>query len=118
MTVTEDRPSYKWVGTRSIRPDGYDKVVGKARFAADLNLPGQLHAAILRSPHGHARILRNGDVLAREANGRLPRGLRRGRAQRRRGYLPVLVKLRGYGPVAELHRDHPGERRPTVDGVL
>ncbi len=57
MTVTEDRPTYKWVGTRPIRHDGYDKVVGKARFAADLNLPGQLHGAILRSPHGHARIL-------------------------------------------------------------
>ncbi|HJP24164.1 MAG TPA: xanthine dehydrogenase subunit D, partial [Acidimicrobiales bacterium] len=66
MTVTEDRPSYKWVGTRPIRPDGYDKVVGKARFAADLNLPGQLHAAILRSPHGHARIL-SIDTTAAEA---------------------------------------------------
>ncbi len=66
MTVTEDRPNYKWVGTRPIRPDGYDKVVGKARFAADLNLPGQLHAAILRSPHGHARIL-SIDTTAAEA---------------------------------------------------
>ena len=57
MTVTEDRPAYKWVGTRPIRHDGYEKVIGKARFAADLDLPGQLHAAYLRSPHGHARII-------------------------------------------------------------
>ena len=57
MTVTEDRPAYKWVGTRPIRHDGYDKVVGKARFAADLNLPGQMHGVFLRSPHGHARIV-------------------------------------------------------------
>ena len=56
MTATENPPQYKWVGTRPIRHDGYDKVVGKARFAADLDLPGQLHAAYVRSPHAHARI--------------------------------------------------------------
>ena len=42
MTAIENPKTYKWVGTRPIRHDGYDKVVGKARFAADLNLPGQL----------------------------------------------------------------------------
>jgi len=58
MTVTEDptTPGYKWVGTRPIRPDGLDKVTGKARFGADLALPGMLEGAILRSPHAHARI--------------------------------------------------------------
>jgi len=61
VTATENPPvsetkGYTWVGTRPIRHDGYDKVVGKARFAADLNLPGQLHAAYVRSPHAHARI--------------------------------------------------------------
>lgn len=29
---------------------------GDAKFTADTMLPGMLHAAILRSPHGHARI--------------------------------------------------------------
>ena len=57
MTAIENPKTYKWVGTRPIRHDGYDKVVGKARFAADLNPPGQLHAAYLRSPHAHANIL-------------------------------------------------------------
>ncbi|MEM8705752.1 MAG: xanthine dehydrogenase family protein molybdopterin-binding subunit [Actinomycetota bacterium] len=57
MTATENPKTYKWVGTRPIRHDGYDKVVGKARFAADLNLPGQLHAAYLRSPHAHANVV-------------------------------------------------------------
>ncbi|MGF1596957.1 MAG: xanthine dehydrogenase family protein molybdopterin-binding subunit [Acidimicrobiales bacterium] len=59
MTVTEDptsRPGYKSVGTRPIRPDGLDKVTGKARFGADLVLPGMLEGAVLRSPHAHARI--------------------------------------------------------------
>ena len=47
----------KWVGTRPVRPDGVDKVTGRARFGADLRLPGMLHGAVLRSPHPHARIL-------------------------------------------------------------
>jgi CO/xanthine dehydrogenase Mo-binding subunit len=53
MTTLE---SYKWVGTRSVRPDGLDKVTGKARFGADLHLPGMLEGAVVRSPHAHARI--------------------------------------------------------------
>ena len=48
---------YRWVGTRPVRHDGLDKVAGKARYAADLNLPGMLHGHILRSPHPHARIV-------------------------------------------------------------
>ena len=47
---------YKVVGTRPIRHDGTDKVTGRARYGADINLPGLLHAKILRSPHPHARI--------------------------------------------------------------
>ena len=34
-----DAESLKWVGTRPIRPDGVDKVTGKARFGADFSLP-------------------------------------------------------------------------------
>ena len=44
------------VGTRPLRPDGADKVTGRARYAADFNLPGQLIGKVLRSPHAHARI--------------------------------------------------------------
>jgi CO/xanthine dehydrogenase Mo-binding subunit len=46
------------VGTRTIRPDGLDKVTGRARFGADFDLPGQLVGRVLRSPHPHARIVR------------------------------------------------------------
>jgi len=70
MTMTEDpkasAPSYKWVGSRSIRPDGLDKVTGKARFGADLTLPGMLEGAVARSPHAHARIV-SIDTTAAEA---------------------------------------------------
>ena len=44
------------VGTRPIRHDGIDKVTGRARYSADIDLPGLLHGKILRSPHAHARI--------------------------------------------------------------
>ena len=47
-----------YVGTRTIRPDGIDKVTGRARFGADYNLPGQLIGRVLRSPHPHARIVK------------------------------------------------------------
>jgi CO/xanthine dehydrogenase Mo-binding subunit len=46
-----------FVGTRTVRPDGVDKVTGRARFGADFNLPGQLVGRVLRSPHPHARIV-------------------------------------------------------------
>ncbi len=57
MTVTESKPQYKYVGTRPVRHDGLEKVTGRARFAADLNLPGQLTGVVVRSPHAHARII-------------------------------------------------------------
>ncbi len=47
----------KWVGTRPLRPDGVDKVTGRAKFGADLYLPGMLTGKVLRSPHPHARII-------------------------------------------------------------
>lgn len=48
--------SFKIVGTRPLRPDGIDKVTGRARFGADVSAPGMLVGLILRSPHPHARI--------------------------------------------------------------
>ena len=47
---------YNVVGTRPIRHDGLDKVTGRARYSADVHLPGLLHGKILRSPHAHAII--------------------------------------------------------------
>ncbi len=47
---------FKLVGTRPLRPDGVDKVTGRARFGADASAPGMLVGRILRSPHPHARI--------------------------------------------------------------
>lgn len=46
----------KWIGTRPVRPDGVDKVTGRAKFGADFSLPDMLMGKVLRSPHPHARI--------------------------------------------------------------
>lgn len=56
--MTEHNPisEFRVVGTRPVRPDGVDKVTGKAIYGPDHVAPGMLQGAILRSPHPHARI--------------------------------------------------------------
>ena len=61
-----DIREFKIVGTRVTRPDGVDKVTGKARFGADITAPGMLTGLVLRSPHAHARI-KHIDTSAAEA---------------------------------------------------
>ena len=46
------------VGTRVKRPDGLEKVTGRAKYGADASAPGQLVGLILRSPHAHAKIVK------------------------------------------------------------
>src|SRR5262249_61604675 len=60
---------FKVVGTRPLRPDGIDKVTGKARFGADMYMPGMLWGLVLRSPHAHARIKRIDAVKALALDG-------------------------------------------------
>ena len=48
--------SNKWIGQRTIRPDGAEKVTGSATFAADTAMAGMIWGKVLRSPHPHARI--------------------------------------------------------------
>ncbi|CAN5785989.1 molybdopterin-dependent oxidoreductase [soil metagenome] len=55
MTVTETRKDL--VGQRLKRREDPRLVKGAARFMDDIVLPGMAHAAILRSPHAHARIV-------------------------------------------------------------
>jgi len=54
--ATVQEAKFKVIGTRPIRHDGVDKVTGRARYGADVTLPGLLHGKVLRSPHAHARI--------------------------------------------------------------
>jgi len=56
----------KIVGTSPVKHDGIDKVTGRAKFGADMFLPGMLVGKILRNPHAHAAI-RAIDTAAAEA---------------------------------------------------
>jgi CO/xanthine dehydrogenase Mo-binding subunit len=63
--VVEEDPLEQWpegprevVGRPATRKSGPERVRGEARFTADLRLPGMLQAAVLRSPHAHARVKR------------------------------------------------------------
>jgi CO/xanthine dehydrogenase Mo-binding subunit len=48
---------YRVIGTRPVRPDGVDKVTGRAIYGADVVLPRMAHGKVLGSPHAHARII-------------------------------------------------------------
>jgi CO/xanthine dehydrogenase Mo-binding subunit len=63
--VVEEDPLEQWpegpldvVGHPAPRQDGAMRVRGEARYTADIKLPGMLHAAVLRSPHAHAKVRR------------------------------------------------------------
>ena len=63
--VVEEDPLQQWpagplavVGRPAVRQDAPERVRGEARYTADIQLPGMLHTAVLRSPHAHARVKR------------------------------------------------------------
>jgi len=47
---------FKVIGRAERKIDGLAKATGQAVYTDDIQLPGMLHAKILRSPHSHARI--------------------------------------------------------------
>ncbi len=57
MTATEAPPT-GYIGTRMLRREDARLLTGEAKYTADLDIPGALHLAILRSPYAHARISR------------------------------------------------------------
>ncbi|HEY8807323.1 MAG TPA: molybdopterin cofactor-binding domain-containing protein [Candidatus Limnocylindria bacterium] len=68
MTLTRQRARGA-VGESVERPDGPPKVKGEFEYASDLWIPGMLHAATLRSPHPHARIVSIDTAKARALSG-------------------------------------------------
>ncbi|MGB2983454.1 MAG: xanthine dehydrogenase family protein molybdopterin-binding subunit, partial [Candidatus Bipolaricaulia bacterium] len=62
-------PELRYVGKGVSREDGIDKVAGTARYTHDLLVPGMLHAALVRSPHASARIVRVDTEAARKLPG-------------------------------------------------
>lgn len=56
MTGTSSRPG-RSVGRRVVAPDWEARTTGSTDYTADLRLPGQLEAVIVRSPHAHAELV-------------------------------------------------------------
>jgi isoquinoline 1-oxidoreductase len=57
--------AYTVVGQSPRRKDALEKVTGKAKYAADMAIPGTLHARIVRPP-AHGATLKNVDTAAAE----------------------------------------------------
>src|SRR5882672_4108002 len=51
-----DRPNYQGIGAPLRRLEDRRFLLGRGRFVADIDLPGALHCALVRSPHAHAGI--------------------------------------------------------------
>ena len=64
--MTEEQRKFLVVGNSVHRVDGVDKVTGKAKYVADLIVPGMIEGKFLRSPYAHARI-RSIDTAEAEA---------------------------------------------------
>ncbi len=58
-----------YIGIPVTRREDVRFLTGKARFVDDVKLPHMLHAAILRSPHAHARVLSIESAAALEVPG-------------------------------------------------
>ncbi|MEW6255326.1 MAG: xanthine dehydrogenase family protein molybdopterin-binding subunit [Pseudomonadota bacterium] len=66
-SVTFDRPAH--VGRGMSRPNARRLLAGKGQYVTDLVLPRMLHAAFVRTPHAHARIVSIDIAEARRAPG-------------------------------------------------
>ncbi|HTM48045.1 MAG TPA: xanthine dehydrogenase family protein molybdopterin-binding subunit [Bryobacteraceae bacterium] len=70
-------PDYSWppqesrrlLGKRISRIDGREKASGRAKYASDINKPGMLFAALLTSPHAHAKVVSVDTSAAKSLNG-------------------------------------------------
>jgi carbon-monoxide dehydrogenase large subunit len=65
MATTERQ----WIGKDIPRLEDPKLLAGRATYTDDVRLPGMLHAAVLRSPHPHARIVRIDTSRARALPG-------------------------------------------------
>ena len=63
--VVKDYKEFRYTGKPFLHQDGLVKVTGKAEFAADIKLPGLLHARVLRPP-SHGAKLKSADISEAE----------------------------------------------------
>ncbi|RPJ47736.1 MAG: xanthine dehydrogenase family protein molybdopterin-binding subunit [Betaproteobacteria bacterium] len=113
------------VGKDVPRTDAIPKVTGAAQYVADIHMPGMLHAAVLRSPHPHARILSIDTSAARSMPGVKVVVTGEDTAKRKWGafrpdlYPLAIGKVRYVGDeVAAVAATDPEIARAAVDGIV
>jgi CO/xanthine dehydrogenase Mo-binding subunit len=67
--IIERKTEHATAGKRTRRQDGYNKLVGRTRYAGDLAFVGLLHARLVLSPYAHARIVSINTSAALEVPG-------------------------------------------------
>ena len=67
--VRDHSAKRRWVGQSIRRVEDPKFLLGRGGYIADRITPGTLHAAVLRSPHPHARIVRIETTEAKAAPG-------------------------------------------------
>src|SRR6476620_6213180 len=56
--MTDQNPRFRFIGQPMPRNEDARLVTGRGHFSDDFSFPGQTYAAIVRSPHAHARLVR------------------------------------------------------------
>jgi aerobic carbon-monoxide dehydrogenase large subunit len=56
--MTDQKPPFRFIGQPLPRNEDARLLTGRGRFTDDFSFPGQTYAAMVRSPHAHARIVR------------------------------------------------------------
>ncbi len=67
--MSQDQPTYQYLGKRRRLIDGMEKVTGRARYAGDVSLSGMLHARPILSPYAHAKIVSIDKSVAEQMSG-------------------------------------------------
>jgi carbon-monoxide dehydrogenase large subunit len=62
-------PQRRYVGTSVLRTEDPRFLAGRARYTDDVSLPRMLHAAVVRSPHPHADVVKIDAEAARQIPG-------------------------------------------------
>jgi carbon-monoxide dehydrogenase large subunit len=57
MTAVDDRPTSAEVGNARLRKEDHRLITGRTKWTDNIQLPGMLHLAMVRSPLAHARIV-------------------------------------------------------------
>jgi putative selenate reductase molybdopterin-binding subunit len=69
VVISPEAAPYQVVGKPEIKVDAIKLAQGKPAFSADIEIPGMLHAKVLRSPHAHALIKRIDTTKAKALQG-------------------------------------------------